>query len=82
LQARGEFGQPADGFGHLGAGGSTHGAWPRLRVGFSYAMNRLGDEGDARPRALLDALSRALHSERRPRRRSSHDSQTTRGSGG
>jgi CubicO group peptidase (beta-lactamase class C family) len=45
-------------FGHSGAGGSVHGAWPHLRVGFSYAMNELRDglDGDGRPGALLEAL--------------------------
>lgn len=56
------FGPPADAFGHAGMGGSVHGAWPRQRVGFSYAMNELRDDpdGDARPQALLEALHRCL----------------------
>lgn len=28
------LGMPADAFGHTGAGGSTHGAWPSLRTSF------------------------------------------------
>ena len=53
------LGPPADAFGHTGAGGSVHGAWPTHRVGFSYAMNLMRDdqrEGDVRPKALLGAL--------------------------
>lgn len=52
------FGPAAQAFGHTGAGGSVHGAWPVERVGFSYAMNELRDDpaGDPRPRALLAAL--------------------------
>ena len=52
------FGPPPAGFGHTGAGGSAHGAWPDQHVGFSYAMNQLRD-GDPDPRA--QALLRALH---------------------
>jgi CubicO group peptidase (beta-lactamase class C family) len=45
-------------FGHNGAGGSCHGAWPEQRVGFSYAMNEMRDDldGDDRVSALLGAL--------------------------
>jgi CubicO group peptidase (beta-lactamase class C family) len=53
------FGPPADAFGHTGAGGSTHGAWPEQHIGFSYAMNLMRDDqptGDERPRRLLEAL--------------------------
>jgi CubicO group peptidase (beta-lactamase class C family) len=52
------FGPPQSAFGHTGAGGSAHGAWPALHAGFSYAMNELRDE-DPDPRA--QALLRALH---------------------
>jgi CubicO group peptidase (beta-lactamase class C family) len=51
-----QFGPPADGFGHGGAGGSVHGAWPSHGVGFSYAMNRLIDGEDLRAPRLLAAL--------------------------
>jgi CubicO group peptidase (beta-lactamase class C family) len=56
------FGPPADAFGHGGAGGSVHGAWPAERVGFSYCMNELRDDREVDPRAqaLLDALHQAV----------------------
>lgn len=52
------FGPAEDAFGHGGAGGSNHGAWPSLGVGFSYAMNLMRDNErpDPRPQALLKAL--------------------------
>ena len=51
LGGRGEF--------LVRVGGSLQGCWPRQRIGFSYALNRLADElGDARGPALM----RALHS--------------------
>jgi CubicO group peptidase (beta-lactamase class C family) len=51
-----------DAFGHSGAGGSVHGAWPSRGVGFSYAMNLLRDDpdGDQRPKRILAALAEAL----------------------
>jgi hypothetical protein len=56
------FGPAADGFGHGGAGGSIHGAWPALRVGFSYAMNLMRDDEDedGRGKALLRTLYEAV----------------------
>lgn len=54
-----EFGPPSDAFGHGGAGGSLHGAWPSERVGFSYAMNRLIDGESPRAARLLAALHAA-----------------------
>ena len=56
------LGPPADAFGHGGAGGSTHGAWPSHRVGFSYAMNLMRDDEpvDPRAQALLAALYHSL----------------------
>jgi CubicO group peptidase (beta-lactamase class C family) len=56
-----ELGPEADAFGHTGAGGSTHGAWPRLRTGFSYAPNLLHslDGVDPRGARLLAALHEA-----------------------
>lgn len=53
------LGPPEDAFGHGGAGGSMHGAWPGLRVGFSYAMNMMRDDEDEEGRAKT--LLRALH---------------------
>ena len=57
-----QYGPPADAFGHSGAGGSMHGAWPHLGVGYSYTMNlmRDGDDRDPRSTALLDALHAAV----------------------
>jgi CubicO group peptidase (beta-lactamase class C family) len=48
-------------FGHSGAGGSRHGAWPEHGIGFSYAMNQLRDDEEIDPRshALLDAVHKA-----------------------
>jgi len=55
------FGPPLDAFGHTGAGGSVHGAWPRQATGFSYCMNEMRPEGsDQRGRRLLRALSSCL----------------------
>eukprot|EP01037_Dinobryon_pediforme_P036406 gene36406-43334_t len=52
------FGNAAIAFGHDGAGGSMHGAWPTLKTGFSYVTaTLLGSEGrDPRASALLAAL--------------------------
>lgn len=51
------FGPPRDAFGHAGAGGSIHGAWPTEKVGFSYVMNEMrADPEDLRTRHLLDRL--------------------------
>ena len=49
-------------FGHGGAGGSCHGAWPEHGIGFSYAMSQLRDDHDVdpRPQSLLDAVHRAI----------------------
>lgn len=56
------LGPEADAFGHGGAGGSLHGAWPSLRTGFSYAPNLLGSlaAGAPRGKALLAALHAAV----------------------
>jgi CubicO group peptidase (beta-lactamase class C family) len=56
------LGPPTEAFGHTGAGGSCHGAWPQARAGFSYCMNRMVDRDpvDARAQALLRALYEAL----------------------
>jgi CubicO group peptidase (beta-lactamase class C family) len=57
-----ELGPEADAFGHTGAGGSAHGAWPSLQTGFSYTPNLLGGLGavDARGEALLGTLHAAV----------------------
>ena len=57
-----EFSPNASAFGHAGIGGSIGFADPVARVGFGYAMNRLGTHNliDPRPRALVDALYDAL----------------------
>lgn len=56
----GLFGPPPDAFGHAGAGGSRHGAWPGARVGFSYTMNLTRAEfPDRRPLDLLASLHEA-----------------------
>jgi len=53
------YGPPTDAFGHTGAGGSVHCAWPRLGVGVSYIMNSLRNDPERDPRA--QALLSALH---------------------
>jgi CubicO group peptidase (beta-lactamase class C family) len=54
---QGRFGPAPDAFGHSGAGGSIHGAWPTERTGFSYTMNEMrADPTDARSRHLLKRL--------------------------
>lgn len=67
-----EMGQPACAFGHSGAGGSVHGAWPQQRLGFSYAMNEMrpgSPAGDPRSKSLLDELFKALQlSRQQPQR--------------
>lgn len=51
------FGPAPDAFGHTGAGGSIHGAWPTQRIGFSYVMSQLrGDPEDGRTRPLFARL--------------------------
>jgi CubicO group peptidase (beta-lactamase class C family) len=57
----GRLGREPDAFGHTGSGGSTHGAWPSLRTGFSYVMTELRPElADDRGPRLLGALRDAL----------------------
>jgi CubicO group peptidase (beta-lactamase class C family) len=55
-------GPPADAFGHGGAGGSIHAAWPQEGIGLSYCMNYMRDDHEVDPRAqaLLLALHNAL----------------------
>jgi CubicO group peptidase (beta-lactamase class C family) len=58
------YGPPADAFGHGGAGGSMHCAWPSLGVGLSYVMNVMRDDEHVDPRSarLLSALHDAVQS--------------------
>jgi CubicO group peptidase (beta-lactamase class C family) len=57
----GEYGPVAGAFGHTGAGGSVHGAWPEHGIGFSYALNRMSSApDDVRAAALLDALAKSI----------------------
>jgi CubicO group peptidase (beta-lactamase class C family) len=56
-----ELGPPRDAFGHTGAGGGSHGAWPSLRTGFSYVTADLRPENaDGRAHDLLRALHTAI----------------------
>jgi CubicO group peptidase (beta-lactamase class C family) len=61
------LGPPEDAFGHTGAGGSCHGAWPAQRIGFSYSMNLMQDptSGDQRALRLLTALHKSAKARRR-----------------
>lgn len=55
------YGPAVQAFGHSGAGGSVHGAWPHLRTGFSYAMNLMRrDDRDGRAQRILTALHTAV----------------------
>jgi CubicO group peptidase (beta-lactamase class C family) len=55
------YGPEDDAFGHSGAGGSIHGAWPRLGVGFSYCTNVMrAEEADDRGRNILRCLHACL----------------------
>ena len=56
------LGPAEDAFGHGGAGGSKHGAWPGHLVGFSYSMNLMREptSGDIRAHRLLAALHSCL----------------------
>jgi CubicO group peptidase (beta-lactamase class C family) len=59
----GIYGPPADSFGHNGAGGSVHCAWPAERVGISYLMNQMRNDQLRDPRSLapLQALYDCVH---------------------
>jgi CubicO group peptidase (beta-lactamase class C family) len=55
------LGMAEDAFGHTGAGGSTHGAWPSLHTSFSYAMREYQMENaDSRAFELLDVLDECV----------------------
>lgn len=48
-------------FGHSGAGGGRHGAWPDAEVGFSFCLNELQSEDvDTRALTLLNTLHTCL----------------------
>lgn len=58
--AAAHLGAPADTFGHAGAGGSRHGAWPSRGISFSYLMSEVRVAApDERPLDLLAALDKA-----------------------
>jgi hypothetical protein len=55
------LGPSPDAFGHTGSGGSTHGAWPQYRTGFSFITSELrGEAGDHRAEQLLRSLHAAV----------------------
>jgi CubicO group peptidase (beta-lactamase class C family) len=55
------LGPEPDAFGHTGAGGSSHGAWPSRRTGVSFVTAELRSESaDDRAGSLLTALHAAL----------------------
>ncbi|HET9600607.1 MAG TPA: serine hydrolase domain-containing protein [Acidimicrobiales bacterium] len=56
-----ELGPEADAFGHTGSGGSSHGAWPARRTGFSFVISEMRPENDdGRAGRVLRALQGAL----------------------
>ena len=55
------LGPADDAFGHTGAGGSSHGAWPGLATGFSFVVSQMRTETrDGRAAAVLAALRAAV----------------------
>lgn len=53
----GSYGPAACAFGHSGAGGSLHGAWPEHNLGFSFLTNEmLAENEDTRVKELLAVL--------------------------
>lgn len=57
----GTYGPVAPAFGHSGAGGGLHGAWPDKNIGFSFLTNEmLAEDKDRRVKDLLQALARIL----------------------
>ena len=56
-----ELGPVSDAFGHTGAGGGSHGAWPALRTGFSFLTADLrSQDADRRVTSVLAALHGAV----------------------
>jgi CubicO group peptidase (beta-lactamase class C family) len=57
----GTYGPAEVAFGHSGAGGGRHGAWPTAGVGFSFTTNELrAEDVDDRASSLLATLASAL----------------------
>jgi len=57
----GTFGPEPVAFGHSGAGGGRHGAWPERRIGFSFLTNEMrAEDVDDRADRLLGALHGCL----------------------
>ncbi|GAA4370589.1 serine hydrolase domain-containing protein [Paeniglutamicibacter cryotolerans] len=57
----GSYGPVTPAFGHSGAGGGLHGAWPGKNVGFSFLTNEMQPEDrDRRAKDLLAALARTV----------------------
>lgn len=57
----GTYGPVTPAFGHSGAGGGLHGAWPDKNIGFSFLTNEmLAEDQDRRAKDLLGALARAV----------------------
>jgi CubicO group peptidase (beta-lactamase class C family) len=57
----GTYGPVAPAFGHSGAGGGLHGAWPGKNVGFSFLTNEmLAENEDRRAKDLLAELAKLV----------------------
>ena len=57
----GTYGPVTPAFGHSGAGGSLHGAWPGRDIGFSFLTNEmLAENRDTRAKDLLGVLATSL----------------------
>ncbi len=53
----GSYGPETSAFGHSGAGGGLHGAWPTRGIGFSFLVNEmLAENEDTRVKDLLNVL--------------------------
>lgn len=57
------FGPVEHAFGMDGFGGSCHGAWPDLDIGFSYCRRNLFDDGGSAVNAMLSRLHSAAQAE-------------------
>lgn len=57
----GTYGPVTPAFGHSGAGGGLHGAWPHKNIGFSFLTNEmLSEDQDRRAKDLLGALAHTV----------------------